>query len=186
MAYQPPQIYSVFILSHQTAQKNGGVNCQLQIIRGFWNYLNNRRRECQPARYRRRFYIPAPRETGEKVHRMKLIEKWLTDNDIAYRTAKWGNPYYFNDDFCVSGLIVTFDFYLDPDASHKMTAFERYMRRKRTYVCKCYKYGCGWWFRVLTMSDDDRLEEHEKRVSDAMEAFWHAEHARRQQAQETA
>lgn len=135
MAYQPPQIYSVFILSHQTAQKNGGVNCQLQIIRGFWNYLNNRRRECQPARYRRRFYIPAPRETGEKVHRMKLIEKWLTDNDIAYRTAKWGNPYYFNDDFCVSGLIVTFDFYLDPDASHKMTAFERYMRRKRTYEC---------------------------------------------------
>ena len=115
---------------------------------------------------------------------MKQIEKWLTDNGIEYRPAKWGNPYYFNDDFSVSGLIV--NFYLDPDASRKMTAFERYMKRKKNYTCKCYKYGFGYWFRVLTTSDDTLLEEHEKRVSDATEAFWQAEHARRQQAQETA
>ena len=123
---------------------------------------------------------------GEKVHNMKQIEKWLTDNDIAYRTAKWGNPYYFNDGFCVSGLMVTFDFYLDPDASHKMTAFRHYMSCKRSFECKCYSYGSGFWFRVLTASDDARLEDHGKRVSDAVETFWQAEHARRQQAQETA
>ena len=228
MAYQPPTIYSVFILSHQTAQKNGVVNCQLQIIRVFWNYLNNRRRG---------FYIPAPMEIGEKVQnerlgrcnirparirkrrlpsmpvqgdyvqksvhgnmlyskslsnglpkgekKMKQIEKWLTDNGITYRPAKWGNPDYFNDGFNVSGLIVTFDFYLDPDTSHKMTAFERYMIRKKSLDCKCYSYGAGFWFRVLTVFDGACLEEHEKRVSDAIEAFWQAEHARRQQTQAT-
>lgn len=117
---------------------------------------------------------------------MNQIEKWLMDNGITYRPAKWGNPDYFKDDFNVSGLLVTFDFYQDPDSSNKMTAFERYMGRKRAYDCKCYKYGAGWWFRVLTAFDAERLEEHEKRVSDAVEAFWQAEHAHRQQAQETA
>lgn len=68
MAYQPPPIYSVFILSHQTAQKNGVVNCQLQIIRVFWNYLNNRRRECQLDQYRRRFLYPGPHgDRGEST-----------------------------------------------------------------------------------------------------------------------
>ena len=100
---------------------------------------------------------------------MKQIEKWLTDNGITYRPAKWGNP----------------DFYLDPDASHKMTAFESYMSRKKSLDCKCYSYGAGFWFRVLTVFDDACLEEHEKRVSDAIEAFWQAEHARRQQTQAT-
>lgn len=117
---------------------------------------------------------------------MKQIEKWLTDNSITYRTAKWGNPYYFDDSFNVSGLMVTFDFYQDPDASRKMTAFKRYMSRKKSLECKCYSYGAGLWFRVLTVFDAARLEEHEKRVSDAVEAFWQAEHARRQQVQETA
>ena len=116
---------------------------------------------------------------------MKQIEKWLTDNGITYRPAKRGNPDYFNDGFNVSGLIVTFDFYLDPDASHKMTAFESYMSRKKSLDCKCYSYGAGFWFRVLTVFDDACLEEHEKRVSDAIEAFWQAEHARRQQTQAT-
>ena len=117
---------------------------------------------------------------------MKQIEKWMTENGIIYRHAKWGNPYYFNDGFSVSGLIVTFDFYIDPDASHKMATFERYMKRKKSYKCMCYKYGIGFWFRILTVPDDIKLEEHEQRVSDATEAFWQAEHARRQAAQETA
>lgn len=117
---------------------------------------------------------------------MKQIEKWLQDNGITYRVTKLGNPHYFKDGFCVSGLLVTFDFFQDRDASAKMSAFERYMGRKRTYNCDCYKYGAGWWFRVLTATDAARLEEHEKRVSEAVEAFWQAEHARRQQAQETA
>lgn len=111
---------------------------------------------------------------------MKQIEKWLTDNDITYRPAKWGNPDYFNDGFNVSGLMVTFDFYQDPDAGHKMRTFKRCMGCKKIYTCKCYKYGAGYWFRVLTVFDDAKLEDHEKRVSDAIEAFWQAEHARRQ------
>lgn len=117
---------------------------------------------------------------------MKQIEKWLTDNGITYRPAKWGNPDYFNDGFCVSGLMVTFDFYQDPDARRKMNDFERRMSRKRSYSCRAYKYGAGWWFRVLKTADDAKQEAHEKRVSDALEAFWQAEHARRQAAQKTA
>lgn len=117
---------------------------------------------------------------------MKPIEKWLIENDIQFRSEKWGNPYYFNDGFYVSGLIVTFDFYLDPNARRKMTTFERYMRRKHSYAYKCYKYGYGYWFRVLTVFDDVRLEDHEKRVHDATAAFWQAEHTRRQAAQTTA
>lgn len=110
---------------------------------------------------------------------MKQIEKWLQDNNITYRLAKWGNPDYFNDGFAVYGLMVTFDFYQDRDASAKMSAFERYMGRKRIYNHECYKYGAGWWFRILTAADTAKLEEHEKRVSEATEAFWQAEHARR-------
>lgn len=113
---------------------------------------------------------------------MKQIEKWLHDNGIVYRPTKWGNPDYFNDGFSVSGLMVTFDFYLDLDSSRKMADFKRYMSRKRTYDCKCYKYGTGWSYRILTASDASRLDKHEKRVSDAVEAFWQAEHARRTQA----
>lgn len=113
---------------------------------------------------------------------MKQIEKWLQANSIQYRPAKWGNPDYFKDGFSVSGLIVTFDFYLDSDASRKMTAFERYMSCKRIYFYKCYKYGAGWWYQVLTSSDADQLAAHEKRLSDAVDAFWEAEHARRLQA----
>lgn len=110
---------------------------------------------------------------------MKQIEKWLQENDIQYRPAKWGNPYYFNDGFSVSGLQVTFDYYLDPDARSKKTAFEKYMGRKRIYDCKCHKCGTGWWYHVLTSSDAAQLDAHEKRVADAVEAFWQAEHARR-------
>lgn len=99
---------------------------------------------------------------------MKRIEKWLRDNNITYRLAKWGNPDYFNDGFAVCGLMVTFDFY---------------QGRKRAYNCECYRYGAGWWIRVLTAADAPRLEEHEKRVSDAVEAFWQAEHARIQAMQ---
>lgn len=108
---------------------------------------------------------------------MKNIEKWLSENSIQWKRASWGDPDYFNDGFSVSGLQVTFNFYIDPDASRKMTAFERYMSRKRTYVCKCYSYGCGFWFDILFNSDAARLMEHEKRVTDASEAFWQAEHA---------
>lgn len=115
---------------------------------------------------------------------MKQIEKWLQDNNITYRTAKWGNPDYFNDGFTVCGLMVTFDFYQDRDATAKMSAFERYMGRKRAYNCEYYKYGAGWWIRVLTAADAPKLEEHEKHVSDAAEAFWQADHARRQAMQE--
>lgn len=113
---------------------------------------------------------------------MRQIEKWLQENDIQYRPVKWGNPDYFKDDFFVSGFMVTFDFYIDPDARRKMAEFERYMGHKRIYDCKCYKYGTGWWFRVLTVTDATRLEAHDKRVSDAEEAFLQAEHARRMNA----
>lgn len=128
---------------------------------------------------RRYFLYPGPQGDRGESRKMKNIEKWLTDNSITYRPAKWGNPDYFKDGFFVSGLMVTFDFYLDTDARRKMAAFDKYMSRKRTYDCKCYKYGAGWWFRVLTVLDAERLEEHEKRVSDAVEAFWQAEHAHR-------
>lgn len=88
---------------------------------------------------------------------MKQIEKWLQDNNITYRLAKWGNPVYF-DGFCISGLQVTFDFYLDPNARTKIAIFERYMRRKRTYDCKCHKYSAGWWYRVLSTTDAAKTE----------------------------
>lgn len=88
------------------------------------------------------------------------------------------------DRFTVCGLMVIFDFYQDRDAPAKLSAFERYMGRKRAYNCECYKSGAGWWIRVLTAADAPKLEEHEKRVSDAVEAFWQADHARRQAMQE--
>ena len=51
-----------------------------------------------------------------------------------------------------------------------------------TLDCKCHKYNAGWLYRVLSTTDAAKLEEHEKRVSEAAKAFWQAEHARRTQA----
>ena len=102
---------------------------------------------------------------------------------ITSHTASQNEAILFiNDGFCVSGLQVTSDFYLDPNARTKIAIFERYMRQKRTYDCKCHKYNAGWLYRVLSTTDAAKLEEHEKRVSEAAKAFWQAEHARRTQA----
>ena len=100
----------------------------------------------------------------------------------SHTASQNGAILFINDGFCVSGLQVTSDFYLDPNARTKIAIFERYMRQKRTYDCKCHKYNAGWLYRVLSTTDAAKLEEHEKRVSEAAKAFWQAEHARRTQA----
>lgn len=62
-----PDLFGFHFITPDGA-KNGVVNCQLQIIRVFWNYLNNRRRECQLDQYRRRFLYPGPHgDRGEST-----------------------------------------------------------------------------------------------------------------------
>ena len=113
---------------------------------------------------------------------MKKIIEFLEENNIEYRAERFGNPDYFGDGFSVSGLVVSFDFFIDDDAPGKMARFERFMKLKRSYVLKGFQYGAGYTYRIFKAFDARRLEEHEKAVSEAVEAFWQAEHARRMQA----
>lgn len=110
---------------------------------------------------------------------MKSIEKWLAENNLEYSCNQYGNSTYFNDGFSVSGLAVSF--YTDGIGNdrHKAAELERYIARRKAYVCIRSRFGAGVNYRIMTAFDAARLAEHEKRVADASEAFWQAEHARR-------
>lgn len=58
------------------------------------------------------------------------------------------------------------------------TELERYMSRRKAYVCRRERFGAGISYLIMTAFDAARLAEHEKRVADAAEAFWQVEHAR--------
>lgn len=79
---------------------------------------------------------------GEERNDMKQIDKWLQDNNITYRLAKWGNPVYQWWILCIwfTGNIWFLSW------------------PKRIYDCKCHKYGAGWWYRVLSTTDAAKLK----------------------------
>lgn len=113
---------------------------------------------------------------------MKNIERWLAENDLEYSYNQYGNGTYFSDGFSVSDLAVSF--YTDGIGNdrNKSAELERYMARRKSYVCILSRFGAGITYRIMTAFDAARLAEHEKRVADAAEAFWQEEHARRLKA----
>mgnify|MGYP001100693455 FL=1 len=117
---------------------------------------------------------------------MKKIIAWLETNKIEYSVNKYGNPQYFNDGFSVDGIKVTF--YSDGigNAPEKKRLLLDYMRRKKLYVCQESYFGAGYTYRIMAIADADRLEHHEKSITDAVEKFWKEEHNRRIQADKTA
>ena len=114
---------------------------------------------------------------------MKKIKAFLEDYGIGYRVATWGGSYFGDPqhDCQVSGLLVSFDGWLDPDARDKKTAFLKHMSRCRAYdvapICQYWIYS----FRVLSVFDAAKLNRYDQAVSAAVNAFWEAEHARRMQ-----
>ena len=52
---------------------------------------------------------------------MKKIKQFLEDSGIEFRAAEWGGSYFEDDrkNCRVSGFLVSFDGWLDPDASSK-------------------------------------------------------------------
>lgn len=114
---------------------------------------------------------------------MKNIEKWLNENGIEYSRKKYGNPYYFNDGFGVDGLQIAFYFDGVGNDPKKRPELEKFMTRKKAYVCRVDRFGAGYSCRIMTVFDAARLEKHEKAVAGAVEAFWQSEHARRILAQ---
>lgn len=107
------------------------------------------------------------------------IKNWLEENGLEYSQNQYGNSTYFNDGFSVPGLSVAF--YSDGIGNNrsKATELERYMSHRKAYICRLERFGAGYTYRIMTTFDAARLAEHEKRVADASEAFWQAEHARR-------
>lgn len=110
---------------------------------------------------------------------MKNIEKWLNENGIQYKKPKYGNPYYFNDGFQVDGLQIAFYFDSIGNDREKRRALEKFMSRKRAYVCQPRRFGAGYTYTIMTVFDATRLEAHEKAVSESVEKIWEEEHARR-------
>lgn len=110
---------------------------------------------------------------------MKKIEKWLNENRIYYNVKNYGNPYYFNDGFSVSGISVTFHFDDIENAWEDRKKLEKYMVRKKAYKCICERFGDGYSYRIMTVIDAIRLDEHEKKIQEAVGKFWEEEHTRR-------
>lgn len=113
---------------------------------------------------------------------MKDIEKWLKENGIEYRRAVYDSN-YFGDGFQISGIQIPFYFDGIGNDPQKQRNLEKFMRRKRAYICKASRFGAGYSYRIMTVFDAARLEKHEKAVAEAVGAFWQMEHARRMQAQ---
>lgn len=111
---------------------------------------------------------------------MKKIITWLKESGIEYSANKYGNPDYFDDGFSVDGIQITFYFDGIGNAPEKEKLLLTYMRRKKSYICKRYRIGVGYSYRIMTALDADRLEKHEKAVRDAVEKFWKEEHEKRE------
>lgn len=112
---------------------------------------------------------------------MENIIKWLEENEIEYQVCKYGNADYFNDNFSVEGIQVVFYFDGIGNNKGKEKLLTDYMKRKRSYTCTYYKFGAGYSYRIMTKLDSVKLEEHENKISEAVEKFWQKEHARRTQ-----
>lgn len=112
---------------------------------------------------------------------MKKIIAWLEKNKIEYSVHKYGNPDYFNDGFFVDGIQITF--YADRigNSPEKKKMLLDYMNHKKTYTCQVTCFGFGYTYRIMTIFDVARLEQHEKAITDASEKFWKEEHIRRKQ-----
>ena len=110
---------------------------------------------------------------------MKKIIKFLEENGIEYNVNKYGNPHYFNDGFSVDGIQIAFYFDGIGNSPEKKKLLVYYMRRKKSYVCQERRFGAGYTYRIMTVFDAARLEQHEKAVADAVEKFWEEEHSMR-------
>lgn len=117
---------------------------------------------------------------------MKKIIAWLEGIGIEYKVNKYGNPRYFNDGFSVDGIQITFYFDGIGNAPEKEKLLADFMKRKKAHICKESRFGAGHTYRIMTVFDAVRLEQHEKAVADAVEKFWEEEHARRIQKEKSA
>lgn len=117
---------------------------------------------------------------------MKKIITWLEENGIEYSANKYGDPYYFNDGFSVDGIQIAFYFDGIGNAPEKKKLLVDYMRRKKSYVFQESRFGAGHTYRIMTVFDSARLEQHEKAVMDAVERFWAEEHERKTLESKTA
>ena len=115
---------------------------------------------------------------------MKKIKQFLENSGIEFRAAEWGGSYFEDDrkNCRGSGLLVSFDGWLDPDASSKKTAFLQHMSRCRAYEVKPNRSYGIYSFRLLSVFDAARLDKYDREVSAAVDAFWMVEHAKRMQA----
>lgn len=116
---------------------------------------------------------------------MKKIIAWLEENEIEYSVHKYGNSYYFNDGFSVDGIQIAFYFDGIGNSSEKKKMLLDYMSHKKTYICQEFRFGFGYTYRIMTIFDVARLEQHEKAITDASEKFWKEEHIRRKQKTKT-
>lgn len=117
---------------------------------------------------------------------MKKIIEFLEKNGIEYSVNKYGNPYYFDDDFSVGGIQIAFYFDGIGNAPEKKNLLLDFMKRKKAYVCQERRFGAGYTYRIMSVFDTARLEKHEKAVADAVEKFWEKEHEKRIQKGKTA
>lgn len=114
---------------------------------------------------------------------MKKIKQFLENSGIEFRAAEWGGSYFEDDrkNCRVSGFLVSFDGWLDPDASSKKAAFLQHMSRCRAYDVKLIRSYGIYSFRVLSVFDAARLDKYDREVSAAVDTFWMVEHAKRMQ-----
>lgn len=110
---------------------------------------------------------------------MKKIIEFLKQSGMEYSVNKYGNPYYFSDNFSVDGIQVSFYFDGIGNSKSQEKVLIDFMKHKKTYEMKCERFGAGYTYRIMTVFDSARLEKHENAIKEAHERFWQEEHARR-------
>lgn len=107
---------------------------------------------------------------------MKNIIEFLKKNGIEYQEVTYGNPYYYNDEFSVPAIRVTFDYELADDykeLKRKEHIFLQSMNRRKNY-CIGYFGKCGLcipWYSIFNVFDFKKQQEHEERIQKDIEKF---------------
>lgn len=115
-----------------------------------------------------------------KKNFFEKLAKWSWEKDIDYKIEKFGNSQYFNDDFSVPAVIISFDYCekLEYEECHKIgTELKKIIKRNKNYKLVYEpRVVYGYYFVIMEKSDYIEMMEHENRIKKSVEIWEQWQH----------
>lgn len=114
-----------------------------------------------------------------KNKKLQAVTTFLMEQGIEFKVTNYGNPYYFQDGFCVPGIIVNFDFdHVFGNEFNclleKQNLFSRFIKKQKDLVIG-FSGKCGIYepyYCIFSRPDYEALMEHQNRIRTESEKFW--------------